>query len=63
MTIEKEDGAQRLILGGGGDLLGCGKVGKELLHFGDAHFFGVTFAVKEDVVFDPVDVSVLGAGE
>ena len=33
-----------------------------MLHFGDAHFLGMTFVVEEDVVFDPVDVGVFGAG-
>ena len=61
VTIEEEDGAKGLILCGGGDLLGGCEVGDEVFDFRDAHFFGVTFAVKEDVVFDPVDVGVFGA--
>ena len=62
VTIEEEDGAKSLILGGGRDLL-CGyKVGEELPDFGDAYFFWVTFVVEEDVVFDPDDVGVFGAG-
>ncbi len=62
VTIEEEDGTKGLILCGGGDLLGGCEVGKELLHFGDAHVFGVTFVVKENVVFDPADVGVFGTG-
>ena len=39
-----------------------GKVGEELVDFGSAHFFGVTFVVEEDVFLSPKDVGVAGAG-
>ena len=39
-----------------------GKVGEELVDFGRAHFFGVTFVVEEDVFLSPKDVGVAGAG-
>ncbi len=60
-TVEEEDGAEGLVLGGGGDMLFTGKVGEELLDFGGAHFGGVAFAVEEDVAFGPVEVGLFGA--
>ena len=35
---------------------------EELVDFGRAHFFGVTFVVEEDVFLSPKDVGVAGAG-
>lgn len=49
-------------MGGGGDFLFGGEVGEVLGNFGNAHFFWVAFAVEEDVVFDPLEVGVFGAG-
>lgn len=43
-------------------MLGGCEVGDELFDFRDAHIFGVTFVVEENVVFDPSDVSIFGAG-
>lgn len=61
VAVEEEDGGERLVLGGGGDVLFDGEVGEEGLNFGDAHFFGVAFAVVEDVAFDPFGVGFFGA--
>lgn len=62
MAIKEEDGAEGLILGGGRDVAFGGEVGEELPDLGGAHFFGVAFVVKEDVVFDPLCVGLFGAG-
>lgn len=40
-----------------------GKMGEELVDFGRAHFFGVTFVVEEDAFLSPKDVGVAGAGD
>jgi hypothetical protein len=61
VAVEEEDGAEGLILGGGGDVLFDGKVGDECLDLGGAQVFGVAFAVEEDVAFDPVFVGLFGA--
>lgn len=61
MTVEEEDGAECLVLGGGGDVFFDGEVGDEGLDFGGAHVFGVAFVVEEDVAFDPVFVGLFGA--
>jgi hypothetical protein len=61
VAVEEEDGAEGLVLGGGGDVpFGC-KVGDECLDFGGAHVLWVAFAVEEDVAFDPVFVGLFGA--
>ena len=61
MTVEEEDGAECLILGGGGNLLfGC-EVGEILSDLWDAHFFWVAFVMEENIVPDPLDVGVFGA--
>lgn len=62
MTIKKEDGAKRLVLRRGGDLLSIGEIGDELPDFGDAHFPWMAFVVKEDIVSDPEEVGFFGAG-
>ena len=46
---------------GGGYFLFCGKVGEVCLYFLLSHFFGVAFAVEEDVAFDPFFVGLFGA--
>ncbi len=60
-TVEEEDGADGLVLGGGGDMLFAGKVGEEFPNFGGTHIIRVAFAMKEDVAFGPVRVGLLGA--
>lgn len=62
VTVEKEDGADGLVLGGGGGFAIDDEVGDELVDLCDAHFFGVAFVVVEDVLADPVDVGFFGAG-
>lgn len=61
VAVEKEDGAEGLILGGGGDIGFGGEVGDVGLNFGDAHFFGMAFVVVEDVAATPFDVGLFGA--
>lgn len=58
-TVEDEEGAEGLLLGGGGDVVINGEVGEE--GFDVAHAECVLFAVKEDEVFDPIDVGLFGA--
>lgn len=61
VAIEKEKGAERLVLGGGGNVFFNGEVGDEVLDFGCTHVFGMAFAVVEDVAFDPFFVGLFGA--
>lgn len=61
VTVEEEDGAEGLVLCGGGDVLLGGEVGEEILNFCDAHLCGVAFVVVEDESFDPVFVGLFGA--
>lgn len=62
MAVEEEDGAEGLILGGGGDVAFGGEVGEELPDLGGVHFFGVAFVMKEDVVSYPFGVGLFGTG-
>ena len=62
VAVEKDDGADDLVLGGGGGFAVYDEVGDELFDFGGAHFFGVAFVVVEDVLTDPFDVGFFGAG-
>ena len=61
VAILKEQGAEGLVLGGGGHLIVDGQVGEKGLDFSRAHVAGVTFMVKEDVAFDPAEVACFGA--
>lgn len=59
--VEKEDSIEGEVLGGGSDVFFDGEVGEKILDFLFRHFRGVTFPIKENVAFNPMDVSVLGA--
>lgn len=61
VAVEKEDGGECLVLGGGGDVFFDGEVGDEGLDFFGSHVFGVAFVVEEDVAFDPFAVGLFGA--
>ncbi len=61
MPVEKQDGAQGLILGGGAHLVAHGKGGEKGSEFRATHVLGVAFAVEDDDPLDPVDRRVLGA--
>ena len=62
VTVEEEDGAEGLVLGGGSQVTLGGKVRDEGLDFLAAHVVGVAFVVEEDVAADPVYVGLFGAG-
>ena len=59
--VQEQDGAQGLVLGGGGDIAFHSQVGQELLDFPLAHLLGVSLAVEQDVALDPVHIGLLGA--
>ncbi len=66
MVVEKEDGAEGLVLGGGGDVFVDREMSEESLDILDAQVFGMdvlapAFFMKEDEAFDPGDVALLGA--
>ena len=60
VAVEKEECAESLILGAGGDLIVRGQMGQELLDFAGPHGVGVFDAEKADVADDPLDVALLG---
>jgi len=61
LTVEKAQGVERLVLGGGCHALLHGQVGEKGLFFWRGHVAGMTFVVKEDKAGDPVDVGLFGA--
>ena len=61
MLVKKEDGAQGLVLGGGGHLLFNGQMGEEGFDFRFGHLVGMPFVMEEDVAFDPGEVAFFGA--
>lgn len=61
MAIEKEQGAERLILRGSSDVLVDGEIGQEGLHLGGPHVLGMALVVEEDETLDPVGVGLAGA--
>jgi len=61
VPIEKQKGAECLILGGSGDLALDGKKGEEGFDLGSAHVLGMTHVVEEDEAPNPLQVLLLGA--
>jgi hypothetical protein len=60
LIVEKNEGVERLVLGGGGDVLLDRQIGKKRLDFESAHFPRVSFLVEKDVTFNPMNVNFLG---
>ena len=61
IAVEKEQGSQRLVLGGGGNVVVNSQVGQEGFDLGGAHFGGVALVVEQDKAPDPADVGFFGA--
>lgn len=61
LAVEEEEGAERLILGGGGDVLRHRQVGQEGLDFRSAHLGGMALVLEEDIAPDPIDVGFFRA--
>lgn len=58
LAVEKQQRAQRLVLGGSRHLAVDGERGEEARELGRSHLGGVTLAVEQDVATDPGDVRV-----
>ena len=56
VSVQKQEGMQGAVLGGGGDLLVEGEVGEKGADLGGPHVFGVAFVVKQDKAFDPTEI-------
>jgi hypothetical protein len=54
--VEEEDGAEGLVLGGGGDVAFDGKVTEKGFDLGNAHVLGMTLVVKQNVTPNPLNV-------
>lgn len=61
VAIEKEQGAERLVLRGGSNILIDGEIGQEGLHLGRPHLLGMALVVEEDEAPDPVGIGLAGA--
>ena len=62
LLVEEEEGAEGLVLGGGGDAAVDGEVAQEGGDFFFAEVGGVALSVEEDKAADPVGVSGLRCG-
>jgi hypothetical protein len=60
-AIQEENGVQRLVLGRSGDIAADGEVSEERAEMLRAELAGMTFAMKEDVAANPVQIGLLGA--
>ena len=60
LLVKKQQCAESLVLSGGGDALFNGEMSEKFGDFFLAHFLGVTFAMKQDVTTDPIDICLLG---
>ena len=61
LLVKKQQRAEGLILSGRGDILFNGEMSEKSADFFLAHFVRVTFAMKENVTANPIDVRLLGA--
>src|SRR5947209_81906 len=59
--VEKQQCAQRLVLGGGSNSSVPGKMGQELADFVLRHFLRMALSVKQNKPLDPVDIGLLGS--
>jgi len=62
LSIEEEQGAEGLVLGGCGDLELDREMDEELADLDLPHLLWVSFLVEEDVALDPAEIGPLGAG-
>jgi hypothetical protein len=60
LAVEKEQGAEGLVLGGGGNMLHGGEVDEKAADLIRPHVGGVALVVEEDVALDPVNVGLFG---
>jgi len=61
LPIKEEEGAEGLILGGGGDAAVDGEVTEEGGNLRFAQLLGVAFAMEEDEAANPIEIRLLGA--
>ena len=59
-AVEKQNGAEGLILSGSRDLALGGQVNQKSLNFGSAHLSRMALAVEENVALDPIQVGFFG---
>jgi hypothetical protein len=59
LLIQKEQGSEGLVLGGGGDVVHDSEVAQEGFGFGNAHVLGMTLVVKQYVTSDPLNTGFL----
>lgn len=61
LLIKKEEGAESLVLGGGGNVSLDSEMGEKCGHFVLAHLGRMPFPMKKDVATNPVEVGLFGA--
>jgi len=60
-AVQEEDGAERLILGGSGDLFFDGEVGEEGFNLARSEVLGIAVRVERQEALEPEQVAPLGA--
>jgi hypothetical protein len=60
VTVQEEQGVERLILRGGAHAMVYSKRGQKLSNFFFSHLRGVAFPVKNDEPSDPVNIRLFG---
>ena len=61
LAVEEEQGAQRLAMGGRGDMALVGEHDEEVLHFRHAEVAWMTHPAPANEVANPMDVGVFGS--
>src|SRR5258706_3591568 len=61
IAIQKNNGAEGLVVGGSRNGAFDSQIGNEILNFGSIHFQRVTLFVKKYKAFDPIDIALLCA--
>lgn len=60
LMIKLDDGVERLILSAGGHVAIDGQMGEVSFNIGFAHIAGMSFVVKKDKTFDPLNIGSFG---
>jgi hypothetical protein len=61
VAIEKQSGAESLILRRGCNVFGDSKIGEEGFDFRNAHIFWMALLMKQNIALNPLDVSNFGS--
>lgn len=58
--IQENNGSERLVLSGGGDMFLNGEMAEKGFHFWFSHIFGMSLEMEQDEATNPFEVDMLG---